>query len=280
MIWACPLCRAMLQETETGACCGANHRFDRARQGYLHLLPAHQKRSRAPGDDRQMLKQRREFLQEGFYEPLARLLQEQWVGLMVRSDEPMTLLDSGCGEGYYLGKLQEVSEPCADRVSLYGIDISKEAAKLASRALAGVDVAVASGFQLPVQDASLNVVLRVFSPGDNEELARVLKSDGQFWRVVPGENHLIELKQCLYREVRPHDLPETPDGFELLGQESLKFSLHLGTPDAVKQLLEMTPFVWRGSREGKQQLQSATELDVTAEFVLQKYGVSTVRDQV
>lgn len=278
MIWACPLCKAALQETETGVACESNHRFDRARQGYLHLLPAHQKGSRAPGDDRKMLQQRREFLQEGFYEPLAKLLQEQWLRLIEGTDDSLSLLDSGCGEGYYLRQLQEVSEPYGDRVSLYGIDISKEAAKLASRELAGVDVAVASGFQLPVKDSSLDVLLRVFSPGDSEEVARVLKTNGEFWRVVPGENHLVELKRSLYREVKQHDLPETPKGFELVGQESLTFLMHLSTPNAVKQLLEMTPFVWRGSREGKERLQSATQLDVTAEFVLQKYCVLTVKD--
>ncbi|WP_439135035.1 putative RNA methyltransferase [Pseudomaricurvus sp.] len=288
MIWACPLCQGLLRVTESGVVCDANHKFDRAKQGYLHLLPAHHKRSQTPGDDRQMLLQRREFLGAGFYQPLAELLQRQWLRVVQSqaqrnsspiANEPVTLLDSGCGEGYYLQQLQQASGPWAEQASLNGIDISKEAAKLAARSLSSVDVAVASGFQLPVRSDSVDVLLRVFAPGDSSEVARVLKPEGEFWRVVPGPEHLVELKQALYRDVKPHVLPEAPEGFELVGQENLRFPLHLDSNQAVRQLLEMTPFVWRGSREGKEQLQTADGLEVTAEFVLQRYRVCAIRDE-
>lgn len=268
--------------TAKGASCEANHQFDRAKQGYLHLLPAHHKRSQSPGDDRQMLLQRREFLRAGFYQPLASLLQQQWQALLndhERSEShtaPISLLDSGCGEGYYLEQLQQVSAHYNDRVSLNGIDISKEAAKLAARSLSGVDVAVASGFQLPVQANSVDVLLRVFAPGDSGEAARVLKPNGEFWRVVPGPDHLLELKQALYRDVKPHELPEAPEGFELMTKESLRFAFALNNNQAVRQLLGMTPFVWRGDSEGKERLQEASRLQVTAEFVLQKYRTLTL----
>ena len=35
----CPLCSAPLSAVDNGVACPANHRFDRARQGYLNLLP-------------------------------------------------------------------------------------------------------------------------------------------------------------------------------------------------------------------------------------------------
>lgn len=280
MIWMCPLCQGPLSATQQGAACAANHRFDRARQGYLHLLPAHHKRTLTPGDDRQMLQQRREFLQAGFYRPLVDLLQQHWRKYLTRvassGDAAFTpaLLDSGCGEGYYLEQLQQVAQEFALPVSLQGIDISKEAAKLSARQLPGVDVAVASAFRLPVQSQSVDVLLRIFSPGDTAEVARVLRPDGEFWRVVPGAGHLLELKQALYREVRLHELPETPQGFVLAEQASVSFTLELISNAEVRQLLEMTPFVWRGSREGKTDLTAREQMSVAAEFVLQKYRLA------
>lgn len=275
MIWACPLCHSVLTLDENGAFCDTGHRFDRAKQGYLHLLPAHQKRSSAPGDDRQMLLQRREFLQAGFYSPLANLLQEQWLKLLSRRaghlSSAMTLLDCGCGEGYYLHQLQTVSKSGSGDVCFYGIDISKEAAKLSARELPEAEIAVASGFQLPVQSGSVGLLLRVFAPGDSAEVARVLQPDGEFWRVVPGPEHLLELKQSLYQKVKRHELPAAPEGFELAEQIELRFTMALDSNRAVQQLLQMTPFVWRGSVEGKKSLQALDSLEVTAEFMLQKY---------
>lgn len=287
MIWCCPLCQEPLIASEGGTACTASHRFDRAKQGYLHLLPAHHKRTQAPGDDRQMLQQRREFLQAGGYQPLVGLLQRHWreylashaaaaeTASFAATAPAVTLLDSGCGEGYYLEQLQRVAEEFPGRVSLQGIDISKEAARLTARQLPGVEVAVASAFQLPVQTQSVNVLLRIFSPGDSAEVARVLKPQGEFWRVVPGPEHLLELKQSLYREVRPHTLPADPEGFAALEQASVRFTLALDSHDRVRQLLEMTPFVWRGSSDGKERLYACERLSVTADFVLQKYRLAS-----
>jgi len=50
----CPLCQAPLAELEGGVGCAAGHRFDRARQGYLNLLPVQHKKSLDPGDNAAM----------------------------------------------------------------------------------------------------------------------------------------------------------------------------------------------------------------------------------
>ncbi len=275
-IWACPLCQAPLALSDSSAKCSANHRFDQARQGYLPLLPAHHKRSQAPGDDRQMLTQRREFLHAGYYRPLAEQLCQLW-SQRLSSEDGQTLLDSGCGEGYYLSQLQQVS---ADRgeghsgdAALYGIDISKEATKLAARVLPPARVAVASGFQLPVLDRSVDVLLRVFSPGDAGEVSRVLKPTGEFWRVVPGAEHLLELKRALYSQVKPHQLPDTPAGFRLKAAESVQFRLEL-QGQAIAQLLQMTPFVWRARPEARQALELQQQLSLQVDFVIQQYQLA------
>ncbi len=271
MIWACPLCQAPLKSCEGGVQCAANHQFDRAKQGYLPLLPAHHRRSAAPGDDKAMLRGRRTFLQGGYYKPLVERLAAELEVLCAHRSSPPVVLDSGCGEGYYLQQLLLVSQQWGLGLQAYGIDISKEAAKLSARALPEASIAVASSFQLPVLDGSVDVVLRIFSPGDSGEVARVLSEGGEFWRVVPGPSHLYQLKQALYDEVTLHQLPPSPEGFELISEIPIEFTMALEGSEAIEQLLQMTPFVWRGSEEGKRQLREAASLAVSASFVLQRY---------
>ncbi len=280
MIWACPICQLPLQERTGGVACAANHQFDRAKQGYLPLLPAHHRRSAAPGDDKAMLEGRRRFLQAGYYAPLANLVADQLCAVG-RSRDLLTLLDSGCGEGYYLGQALERARPENIALQAYGLDISKEAAKLSAKSLSGksstaatrgvASIAVASSFQLPVLDQSVDVLLRIFSPGDLKEVGRVLRPDGEFWRVVPGPMHLYQLKQALYDEVKLHEIPSAPEGFDELESTDLAFQLELASSGAIEQLLQMTPFVWHGSEAGKNALRQSSVLSVNAEFVLQRY---------
>lgn len=73
---ACPLCQAPLSRLDNGVVCPAGHRFDRARQGYLNLLPVQHKNSRDPGDNQAMVEARRDFLDAGHYAPVASRLAE------------------------------------------------------------------------------------------------------------------------------------------------------------------------------------------------------------
>ncbi|HTN32657.1 MAG TPA: rRNA (guanine-N1)-methyltransferase, partial [Marinobacter sp.] len=101
---ACPLDGQALIHNEKQWYCEAGHSFDLARQGYVHLLPVQKKRTKSPGDSKEMVAARQRFLASGFYKPIA-----DAVNLAVldglASTESISCLDAGCGEGYYLHKL-------------------------------------------------------------------------------------------------------------------------------------------------------------------------------
>ena len=59
--WQCPLCGGALQG-ENDLKCEKGHCFDRAREGYWHLLPVQSMRTKAPGDSKEMVAARRAFL--------------------------------------------------------------------------------------------------------------------------------------------------------------------------------------------------------------------------
>ena len=64
--WQCPLCGEKLTGDSTLKCT-KGHCFDRAKEGYWHLLPVQSMRTKAPGDSKEMVAARRAFLNAGYY---------------------------------------------------------------------------------------------------------------------------------------------------------------------------------------------------------------------
>ncbi|MBQ5390302.1 MAG: 50S rRNA methyltransferase, partial [Clostridia bacterium] len=74
MLFCCPACSGALEKREHALVCPKGHSYDLARQGYVHLLPVQQKHSLNPGDTRQQVLSRRNFLSAGFYAPIVETL--------------------------------------------------------------------------------------------------------------------------------------------------------------------------------------------------------------
>ncbi len=235
----CPLCHSPLQDSLAGVVCANGHQFDRAREGYLNLLPVQHKHSRDPGDAKQQLQARQQFLQRGYFDVLWQTL----LNLLPKSDG--RLLDLGCGEGYFSLAIQE-QRP---ELRVQGMDIAKEGVRLAAKKAKQQGLAtqfcVASNYSLPFMDASLDVVTRIFAPSKDEELQRVLAQNGCLLIVTPGERHLLGLRQKLYTDVRPHPAMPSPGGFACVASHELNQRLTVAAGDDTRALLTMTPFAWR-----------------------------------
>lgn len=255
----CPLCHTLLVANAAGVSCSNRHQFDRAREGYLNLLPVHHKSSKEPGDSREQLQARRDFLQAGFYNPL----RDAFLALLPAGAD--NLLDIGCGEGFFTQALaQQLQAP------VLGLDIAKAGVRLAARhaqlaqqqgASAQPQYAVASSFALPVMDASVAMITRVFAPSQPAELQRVLRPEGWLLLAVPAAEHLLGLRQHIYSEVRPHVLPPAPAGFILREQTEVRAPLALAG-ESLRALLGMTPFAWRLRPEQIQHLLEQGHSDV------------------
>lgn len=88
--WQCPLCGEPLTG-DTALKCGRNHSFDRAKEGYWHLLPVQSMRTKAPGDSKEMVAARRAFLNAGYYGIFGRALGELCLayGASAGADAPL-----------------------------------------------------------------------------------------------------------------------------------------------------------------------------------------------
>lgn len=232
----CPLCGAPLTQNFKGVSCDNRHQFDRAKEGYFNLLPVQHKGSLEPGDAKQQLTARRAFLTQGFFAPLVTSLLE------IIPDDINTLLDIGCGEGYFTKRL---GEHCI-KSEVYGIDIAKAGIRLAAKnASEQFTFAVASSYGLPLASSSMDVITRIYAPSKDEELLRVLRPYGKLIIVTPGCNHLLALRQKIYDQIKPHQLPKTPAGFKVTEAREVEFDLAISSPDLISALLAMTPFSWR-----------------------------------
>jgi len=253
----CPICQSELLPTASGVACEHRHSFDRARQGYLNLLPVQHKASRAPGDNPAMVQARRDFLSAGHYQPVADFLCQQAATLT-----PANWLDIGCGEGYYTDQLAQV----LGQAGGYALDISKDAVLQACKRNRHIKWLVASMARVPLAAQSMDLLVSVFSPLDWQEVQRLLSVQGQLLHLGPAENHLIELRQLIYDEVRPYNdakhLEQLPAGLSVLQTEFLSVPVRLANEADRRNLLAMTP---HGQRTGQaryeqviQQLETVT----------------------
>lgn len=268
-VFICPVCLGALEAGEKAYICPNGHSFDRAKEGYVHLLPANRMHSKAPGDDKNMVAARNRFLSAGYYSPLRKAL----CALFVKyAPERVQILDSGCGEGWYTLGIAEALESAGKAPSAAGIDISKSAVRLAVKRLKAGEFAVASAYRLPVADGSVDELLNCFSPLCEEEFLRVLKKGGKFFYVVPAPKHLWELKCAVYDEPYENERVE-PDYAGFAHVETVSVSSRIFLPDVqtIEDLFTMTPYFWKTPESGLARLRELSSLETEASFDVHVY---------
>lgn len=271
-VLVCPVCGEALHEVDRSLRCPRRHTFDRAREGYFHLLPAGHGRSRLEGDTREMVQARRRFLERGHYEPLSRAINacvlRHTAGLATTArgegvPARITALEVGCGEGYYIGALARAvpSAPAGSAHCFLGLDISKEAVRLAARTHREVLFLINDvKHRICVADGAVDVLLDIFAPRGPAEFARVVRPGGLLIVAIPSDDHLRELRACLpmigiEAGKRDRTVGQFEGAFQLVAEESVEYRTEL-VADAILDLLRMTPNYWH--------LDEATLADVAA----------------
>lgn len=258
----CPIEGGSLTLSERTLKCDAGHCYDIARDGYVNLLPVQNKRSRDPGDSKEMIASRRRFLNSGIYEEIAHAATAA-VHKGISPLEPTVILDAGCGEGYYLRHLVESSSQY--RLNAIGVDISKWAVLSAAKQDPSSLWLVGSNAKLPIASESLDRILCMFGFPVYEEFSRTLKSGGKLILIEPGPEHLQELRAIIYSEVKAkpkHGEDSLPE-FTQVSHDTLKFTVHLSEKSQVSDLLIMTPHLYRASAEGKAAAAALEHLTLT-----------------
>lgn len=271
----CPVCGSTLNKSDKAYVCANRHSFDISGRGYVNLLLSHKMSSKEPGDSKQMVLARNAFLATGLYSALSDAINTAVLDHIHSHEkaEGCTILDAGCGEGYYTDRLERALRAGGTAASLFGIDLSRDTIKLAAARNRNICFAVANSFEIPLADRSADCLLMVFAPCSNDEFSRVLKDDGILISVIPGKRHLFGLKELLYdnpyeNDEAEHKLPS----FVQTGQTHIAYDISIEEQASIQNLLMMTPYYWRTNIQKRDSINGIGRLDTPVEFVLSTYA--------
>ena len=266
----CPVCAQPLTLQDKSYRCEKGHCFDRAKSGYVNLLPPSPGGKRH-GDDKLMVKARTDFLNKGYYDPLAREIARQTADC---EGEHLHIVDAGCGEGKYTADVLNYLVQQGKTADVAGIDISKEALICAAKRSKAITLCAASTAHMPLADGCADVVLNIFSPLMGEEFARVLKPGGRLICAVPLERHLWELKALIYDTPYENPAPDVDvKGFTVIGRQDLRYEIELRGED-ILSLFKMTPYYYKTSAADQKKAEAAEYLKTTVEFGVLVYEKS------
>lgn len=263
--FACPICQENLTLVETSLKCCNRHSFDLAKFGYVNLAP---QIKQSVNYDKENFQNRQQILEAGFYHAILEAVSD----LLANSETSTTILDIGCGEGFYSRKLQE-NHP---EKTFYAFDISKDSVQIAAKSEPNwaVNWFVGDLARLPIKDASMDNLLDIFSPANYGEFRRILSKDGILIKVIPTENHLKEIRQRVQDQLTNKDYSNQDiknhfqEHFTILSSQTASLTKTI-TADQLQALLSMTPLLFRVD-QSKIDWSQLTEITIEAEILVGK----------
>ena len=263
--FACPICQENLTLLETSLKCCNRHSFDLAKFGYVNLAP---QIKQSANYDKENFQNRQQILEAGFYQAILEAVSD----LLSNSKNAKTILDIGCGEGFYSRKLQEIH---SDK-TFYAFDISKDSVQIAAKSEPNwaVNWFVVDLARLPIKDASMDILLDIFSPANYGEFRRVLSKDGILIKVIPTKNHLKEIRQKVQDQLTKKDYSNQDiknhfqEHFTILSSQTASLTKTI-TAEQLKTLLSMTPLLFHID-QSKIDWSQLTEITIEAEILVGK----------
>ena len=263
--FACPICQENLTLVESSLKCNNRHSFDLAKFGYVNLAP---QIKQSANYDKENFQNRQQILEAGFYQAIL----EDISNLLATNPSAKTVLDIGCGEGFYSRKLQESHS----EKTFYAFDISKDSVQIAAKSEPNwaVNWFVGDLARLPIKDASMDILLDIFSPANYGEFRRVLSKDGILIKVIPTKNHLKEIRQKVQDQLTNKDYSNQDiknhfqEHFTILSSQTASLTKTI-TTEQLQALLSMTPLLFHVN-QSKIDWSDLTEITIEAEILVGK----------
>ncbi|WP_249029127.1 methyltransferase domain-containing protein [Tannockella kyphosi] len=262
---ACPKCFEPLHIQNNSYICSNNHCFDIAKSKYINLLLNPVKATNNPGDSKESLLARKAYLDNHYYDCILHTVEDT---IKKYQKESMHLLDLGCGQGYYTKSFQE---DLGKEHTYYGLDISKVAINMATKYTKDIYWIVGNSKALPFSNQSLDIITAMFTVVNNEELERTLKDDGYIIHVTANPNHLIEIKELIYDEIKIKSDQYIRLPFQTIESYDLTQKVSIPCRGDALNLLMMTPHYYHIKKERRHVLDTLSSLDVTVDIKVTVY---------
>ena len=237
---ACPKCHQQLHLENKTLKCENNHCYDISKRGYINLLLNPDKATNNPGDSKESLVARKAYLNKGYYDPIL--------------NQVITCIDEFKHQ--------------------YGLDISKIAIDMATRYRKDVTWLVGNSKNIPILDHSLDFICALFTVVNQDELKRALKEDGYIVHVTANNQHLIEIKELIYDEIKVKSDKYIRLDFNQVKSYDFKEKVHISNREDALNLLMMTPHYYHIKKEKRGVLDTLQGLDITIDIKVTVYALS------
>jgi len=233
----CPLCGGAFSLQGKSLVCEKRHTYDIARQGYVNFVPGQKEMFYK----KELFESRARVFEAGIYRPVVERVSAA-IERFVQKEIP-TLLDAGCGEGYYTKNVCDQRE-----MTRIGFDLSKDAVRLAARGQTQAHFFAADLKRIPMKDRSVDVLLDIFTPANYAEFARVLAPEGVIIKLAPRSGYLHQLRTLAGDRLRHQDYDGgdveryAHEKMNVLAQEAITYTLPVNCGTA-EHLARMTPML-------------------------------------
>lgn len=236
----CPVCKKGLKLEQNSLFCSNRHCFDISKTGYVNLAIGTKSSKHY---SKETFQNRQEILEKGYYSHIL----SELVRLIESFGSIGTILDTGCGDGYYSRKIKEA---LSDK-TVIAFDISRDAVRLAAKSDLNDSIRwfVGNLEELPVKDKSIDCILNIFTPANYSEFNRVLRDDGYVIKVIPGNAHLKELRETVKGQLKRGqysnaDVANYFQGKYTVVSHKKVSAAYTVTLEEVKTFADMTPLLF------------------------------------
>ncbi len=189
-IFICPFCAEKLNFCDNSLKCINNHTFNISKKGTIILY----KTSKLKQDkiyNKKLFTNRRNLINSGFYDEL-----HNRICSIIQNGKNEKILDMGSGEGTHDYKiLKKLND---SNLQMIGIDLSKDGIDLYNDYISHNIIGIVSDLNsVPIKDNSIDVILNILSPSNENEMRRLLKQDGIIIKVTPKKQYLHEIRDIL-----------------------------------------------------------------------------------
>jgi len=241
-IFRCSICDSQMEfRNENSLVCLQNHCFDLSKHGYVNFVPNQNKVKYT----KSLFENRRSIFQSGFYDPLIKSI-EHSINKYFNTPSHTSVLDVGCGEGFFISKLFGNNKQAGD---VFAMDICKDAIVLAAKGNNDIKWIVSDLSNIPLKSNSIDLILNIFTPANYSEFSRIMSDNGFLIKVVPGKYYLKEIRECAKEQLINQDysneqvLQVFQNNMVCLDKENLFYQLPVTKSD-FENFLKMTPMMF------------------------------------
>lgn len=236
-ILICPFCSKKLNVDNNSLICMNKHTFNISKKGTAILY----KTSKLKNDkvyDNNLFTNRRFFINSGFYDEVHKKISD-----IIKKYNNDIILDMGSGEGTHDYK---IIKELNNKSKIIGVDLSKDGIDLFNDYVNDNFLGIVADLNnMPFKDHSIDIILNILSPSNENEMSRLLKKDGIIIKVTPKKQYLHELRDVLnIKEYENEDIifNNISNKYVILNKDEYVNTFNLTEKD-FNYLVNMTPLL-------------------------------------